>query len=81
MYAGQSPKVALAEVLAHFQQRAGTDSGLEKDAAFLDLSRDEFARLVEEEWESLGHMPPGHVARSWRAVRRLHAITLPADGA
>lgn len=80
IYAGQSRKVSLAEVLAYFQPAAGTTSGLEKDAAFLGLSRDAFAQMVQQEWNQLGHMPPGHIARSWRATRLLHTLTLPTSG-
>lgn len=80
VYAGATPAVALAEVLAHFRMPVGSKSGLEKDAAFLGLSAEEFAQFVEEEGQVLGHMPSGHVARSWRATRLMHTLTLLADG-
>lgn len=80
VYTGQTRRVSLAEVLAYFQMPAGLTSGLEKDAAYLEMTRQEFAQAVEEEWARQGHMPPGQIARSWRAARLLHTVTLPATG-
>lgn len=80
VYAGSTPAVALAEVLAYFRMPVGLRSGLEKEAAHFGLDASEFAKLVEDEWRALGHMPLGHIARSWRATRLIHTLTLPPDG-
>lgn len=80
VYAGETPAVSLAEVLAYFRLPIGKRSTLEKDAHFLGLTDEELAQIVDEEWRAQGNMPPGHIARSWRATRLLHTLTLPEDG-
>lgn len=80
VYAAETRQAALAEVLGYFRLQVGKRSALEKDAAFLGLTAEELRHLVEEEWRRSGHMPPGQLARGWRVTRRMHTLTMPADG-
>jgi hypothetical protein len=80
VYAADTRQAALAEVLGYFRLQVGERSALEKDAAFLGLTAEELRHLVDEEWRRSGHMPPGQIARGWRVTRRMHTLTMPADG-
>lgn len=80
VYSATSRRGALAEVLASLKPRT---------SQILELAREAFGDVDEGddpitcEWDELGHMKPGHIARVWRAERRLiqlHHRTPPAVG-
>jgi hypothetical protein len=69
LYGADTDTAALVESLAPVKP-----ARLDLAAIFPDLPAG--ADPVGEEWEALGHMPRGQIARSWRAARRITTFSL-----
>jgi hypothetical protein len=79
-YLAESRECAYAEVLAYYRRRIGDRDSLSKDAAFLELTDDALAALIEAEWATRGHVAPGHLPAGWRTSRTIYRIELPSSG-
>ncbi len=80
VYVSSTIECSLAEVLAYYRRKLGSRDSLEKDAAALGLSPKDMAAMVEDEWATQDHMPPGHIPKGWQAQRRVYQLNLPSCG-
>ena len=80
LYLASDEETAFAEVLSVFKRRLGTNDPLEKDAAALGLTREEFLEIVAAEWQESAFMGIGAVPRQWRTERRMFRIGAVGSG-
>lgn len=80
LYIASDEETAFAEVLSAFKRQIGAHDPLEKDAAALGLTRDDFLEIVSEDWQESAFMGVGAVPRQWRADRRLYRVGLQSPG-
>ncbi|MGQ0843417.1 MAG: hypothetical protein ACT4QF_04720 [Sporichthyaceae bacterium] len=69
LYGGATPDAALVEALASVNPAR-------IDFAAIFPGNPPSGDPVGREWEQLGHMPPGQIARSWRVARKLTTLRL-----
>lgn len=69
LYGGGTPVAALVEALASVKP-----ARIDFAAIFPSLGPG--VDPVRKEWEDLGHMAPGQIARSWRVARKLTTVRL-----
>lgn len=74
LYLASDEETAFAEVLSVFKRQLGAVDPLEKDAAALGLTREEFLEIVAAEWQESSFMGVGAIPRQWRTDRSMFRV-------
>ncbi|MCJ1698396.1 RES family NAD+ phosphorylase [Rathayibacter festucae] len=80
LYLASDEETAFAEVLSVFKRRLGAADPVEKDAAALGLTREEFLEIAAAEWQESSCMGIGAVPRQWRTERRMFRVETAGSG-
>lgn len=79
-YVAETRQCAYAELLAFFKRVNGAVDSLAVDAAFHEISLEEYIEEISKEWSERDFEGLGAIPASWRFDRSLGVITLPTTG-
>lgn len=79
LYVAQNPETAFRECLAWARMRPQHKKRLGKLAHLWGLAPEQVMMNIQDDFNQLGHMQPGHLPFSWRDSRLKHVITVPEE--